>query len=440
MKRILYILIWCCAANAAGAVVYDNVKLVPNPKTADRNAFVSNPDKILSSETVATLNADLNALEGKTGAEVAVVALNSIGAEDIEGFANELFKHWGVGKAGKDNGLLLLFVLDQRKVRFEVGYGLEGLLPDAICKRIQIQKMIPEFKNGNYDAGILAGVRAAETYIRKEEPAEMQENSGIFDTLKDKIFDLLLVTAIITFLLILITYLPASSLAKKLEKDTTLNNQERYKQFSVLKASKYSGCIVPALAVAVFLYVMPIYLVSLVLSLIITALVLSSYEQKKKKAFRYQPILCTHCNKIMRLLSEEEDNRYLSAPESAEDELQSVDADVFLCDSCHRKTVFRYENKSSKYKDCPHCGTKALYFVEKNTIRPATYISGGLEKETYSCKYCRRTVIKNITSPRLQRSAAVVPIGGFGRGGGGFSGGGSFGGGFSGGGGSTSSW
>ena len=144
------------------------LETVPKPKNAYQNGFVSNPDAILKAETVQQLNISLDSLEKQTGAEVAVVVLNSIGQNEIKPFATDLFKLWGIGKTKKDNGLLLLFVLDQRKVTFETGYGLEGILPDAICKRIQIQTMIPEFKTGNYDAGILAGVQRIGSIIRKE--------------------------------------------------------------------------------------------------------------------------------------------------------------------------------------------------------------------------------------------------------------------------------
>ena len=94
-------------------------------------------------ETVQQINVILDSLQKQTGAEVAVVVLNSIGQSEIKPFATDLLKLWGIGKAKKDNGLLMLFVLDQKKVTFETGYGLEGILPYAICKRIQIQNMIP---------------------------------------------------------------------------------------------------------------------------------------------------------------------------------------------------------------------------------------------------------------------------------------------------------
>ena len=87
--------------------------------------------------------------------------LPSIGEEDIFNFAHELFRQWGIGKQKSNNGLLILFVADQRKVRFTVGYGLEGTMTDAMSKRIQMQRMVPRFKAGDWDGGMVDGVRAA---------------------------------------------------------------------------------------------------------------------------------------------------------------------------------------------------------------------------------------------------------------------------------------
>lgn len=99
----------------------------------------------------------LFSLQEANTSEVAVVALQSIGDDDIDDFATELFTRWGIGKQN-DNGLLVLLILDQRRITFRTGYGIEGILPDAICKRIQTQYVIPQFKQGDYDKGILDGM------------------------------------------------------------------------------------------------------------------------------------------------------------------------------------------------------------------------------------------------------------------------------------------
>ena len=166
MKKFLLVL-FSTVTISVFATEY-TVTSIPNPITTDAHAFVSNPDGILRPETTQQMNTLLDSLRSQTGAEVAVVVVNSIGYEEIKPFATSLFKEWGIGKAKQDNGFLVLFVLDQKKVTFETGYGLEGVLPDAICKRIQNQNMIPEFKKGDYDAGLLSGVQRICSVIRKE--------------------------------------------------------------------------------------------------------------------------------------------------------------------------------------------------------------------------------------------------------------------------------
>ena len=102
----------------------------------------------------------LYALEQQTGIETVVAVVPSIGNEDCFEFSHQLLNEWGVGKKDKNNGLVILLVTDQRCIQFYTGYGLEGDLPDAICKRIQTRDMIPYLKDGNWDAGMVAGVRA----------------------------------------------------------------------------------------------------------------------------------------------------------------------------------------------------------------------------------------------------------------------------------------
>jgi uncharacterized protein len=111
-------------------------------------------------ETQAEINRMLTLLEDSTGIQSMVVMLPSIGQEDIFDFAHNLFRHWGIGNKESNNGMLIVYVADQRKIRFTTGYGLEGILPDAMCKRIQSRYMIPHFREGNTDLGMLEGTKA----------------------------------------------------------------------------------------------------------------------------------------------------------------------------------------------------------------------------------------------------------------------------------------
>ncbi len=115
---------------------------------------------VFSAPQRAELELFLRATERATSAQIAVVTLTSLEGSEIDDFANRLFNQWGIGKKGKDNGLLLLAAIEDRKIKIEVGYGLEGTLPDAKTGRILDEHVIPRFKEQQYAAGLLAGSTA----------------------------------------------------------------------------------------------------------------------------------------------------------------------------------------------------------------------------------------------------------------------------------------
>lgn len=163
MKKILcvFILALCPIISiwAQSEKAY-TIQSVPNTYAMDRRMHVSDPDGLLALDYASEINRILTTLEDSTGIQSMVVMLTSIGNEDIFEFSHNLFRHWGIGSTERNEGLLIVYVADQRKIRFTTGYGLEGILPDAICKRIQAQYMLPHFRNGDTNQGMLEGVRA----------------------------------------------------------------------------------------------------------------------------------------------------------------------------------------------------------------------------------------------------------------------------------------
>lgn len=160
------LLSFLCPTTSGASTEY-TVETVPNVRLSDRYNHVSNPDAIIRPDDVAQINRLLQTIEDSLGIEVAVVAVESIGDHDARMFATDLFQHWGLGKKGEDNGLLIQLVTEprQRSVVFETGYGIEGVLPDAICYRLQQQYMLPDFKAGDYSRGMLKGVEAVARYL-----------------------------------------------------------------------------------------------------------------------------------------------------------------------------------------------------------------------------------------------------------------------------------
>lgn len=128
------------------------------PPRPEPPRLVNDLANMLSPEDEAALEAKLNNYNDSTSTQIAVVTVETLGDYDVADFANRLGEKWGVGEKGKDNGIVILLAKEQRAIRIEVGYGLEGVIPDGVAKRIEDEVMIPEFKNGNFYAGINNGV------------------------------------------------------------------------------------------------------------------------------------------------------------------------------------------------------------------------------------------------------------------------------------------
>jgi len=113
---------------------------------------------IIQPDTRVAIEQKLADLETKSGIQLVVATVNSLEGQEIEPYANELFRKWALGEKKKNNGVLLLVAPNERRVRIEVGYGLEGTLTDALSKVIISNAMTPRFKAGNFSEGISRGV------------------------------------------------------------------------------------------------------------------------------------------------------------------------------------------------------------------------------------------------------------------------------------------
>lgn len=173
----------------AGAVLVraERPEEIPNPKTRD-NTWVTDLTGTLRPQTIQQLNQIIDALETETTAEIAVVVVHSLEGQEIEEFAHDLFQRWGIGKKGKDNGVLLLWSTGDRRIRIEVGYGLEAILPDGKCGAILDNYVIPYFRTGDFDTGLLWGVQTIAAVVRNEPinipsaTTESYDESGEFPT------------------------------------------------------------------------------------------------------------------------------------------------------------------------------------------------------------------------------------------------------------------
>jgi uncharacterized protein len=122
--------------------------------------WVADNANIISPAAEADLNARLKALEDKTGRQLVVATVPSLQGYEIEEYANPLFRAWKIGEKKENNGLLFLIAPNERKVRVEVGYGLEGVVTDALSSVILQQRVLPRFKAGDMEGGIVSGATA----------------------------------------------------------------------------------------------------------------------------------------------------------------------------------------------------------------------------------------------------------------------------------------
>ena len=180
-----------CVFGQAGQIDSDRYRESLAPQ-----GYVSDWAGVFTAEQKADLENRIGAVKQTNGAELAVVTVPSLQGGEIDDFAAKLFAQWGIGQKGKDNGVLLLAAMEDRKMRIEVGYGLEGVLTDAKTGRIQDEYIVPRFKEGNYAQGLMAGADVLLKVMGGEElPAESATEADT--TLGGIIFLIIFVTVFI---------------------------------------------------------------------------------------------------------------------------------------------------------------------------------------------------------------------------------------------------
>ena len=133
---------------------------VPDTDVPYLTGRVTDNAYLLSPETHSMLTDSLKAHEIRTTNQVVILTIPAIGGESIEEYANRVFNEWKLGQQGKDNGVLIIVVPDEKRMRIEVGYGLEGILTDLTASRIIQFIMTPKFRDGDYEGGIVEGTLA----------------------------------------------------------------------------------------------------------------------------------------------------------------------------------------------------------------------------------------------------------------------------------------
>lgn len=173
--------------------------------------YINDYSNILNSNEIETIVSLGKELEDKTGAQSIVVIIDTTDNIPIENYSINLFRSWGIGQKAKDNGLLILVAIKDRKWRVEVGRGLEGVIPDALSNRVMESLATDDFKNDNYGSGIIKSYSTFNDLIAEEygvtlskslnieipKESNRQDSSSIFDAIPIGIILVLLILDII---------------------------------------------------------------------------------------------------------------------------------------------------------------------------------------------------------------------------------------------------
>ena len=192
MRKKLLLLLLC--------FIIPTVSLAANLPTPPTDFYVLDEVGVLEEETIDYILDINNQLEEETGAQVVVAVVESLQGMEIEDYALNLFREWGIGDKDKNNGVLLLVSPNDRKVRIEVGYGLEGAIPDSVAGKILDEYILPKFKEDDYDIGIKNGFSVIVDYISNEYDIEIDDLEDVL--VEDE--ELLLVLLILIIILIII--------------------------------------------------------------------------------------------------------------------------------------------------------------------------------------------------------------------------------------------
>lgn len=394
---------------------------VPNVQRIDSTQLVSDEANLLSNAQKEVVNLQLRKIRSTHSVEFAVVTLPSIGDTNLEDFSLSLARRWSIGKKKKDNGLLLLVVLDIKRVRFETGYGLEGYLPDARLSRIINNNILPSFKSGNYAEGLMDGVMAVRNVLDGTYDDNLSGESQSAEN--GPSWGFILWGYCIIMLLV--------SLA-------VLNQLTSYKrshpQASAVEEYEFLRKSTSILGILLTILFFP--------GGIVVFLVGKSRQKKLKELIK----ICPRCHKhtVKRLTNSIKANTYLTPSQQMENELKSRKFNVYVCSSCDYAQIISNDSLSTTYKKCPTCGTIALRYMGEKHISTS---EGRMIQKTWKCLYCgeNHTEIHRDNSDTEAAVAGIVLGSLLGRGsrGGGFGGGfggGSFGGGGFGGGGASGGW
>ena len=324
----------------------------PQPYPDHQSVYVNDFADTLDAKTKDKLLQELTAIRESHGIEMTVVTIDTIDTYDEaaswEAFATRMFNGWGIGNTKRDDGVMFLFAMQDRNMRLEVGAGYHEDW-DQTAEDIVQSIMVPNFKSGNINGGVLAGVRTMIARIKNN----ITEGRSATDTPFGK------KSVSVTAEGATITYSKA---------------QEPESNFDWI----WYALVVPVLGGGAYLF---------------------------RRFLRRCPRYCQKCETRMALLDEVADDAHLDQGSQLEENIKSVDYDVWQCPSCAHAHIERWRNWFSRYGACPACGYRALE-SDSTTLRSATTSSTGLRRIDYNCVNCQHSYSETKTIPRRSKSSS----------------------------------
>lgn len=343
---------------------------VPNPR--GRAGFISDMANAIDPQVESALNTRLASLKAVTGHEVMVVTVDDVNTDSPKSFATSLFNHWGIGSRERNDGLLVLLVVGQRRLEMETGIGMESRLPNDWLSALQANTMVPWFKRGDYGAGIAAGLEQVDTKLRGVAPlaattaAPFPAASAVSAAPTPRDF--------LTKDPVTGAFVPASGVSAPIP--------------AVVAPS--SSAAKDALAVFGTLFAV----VSGGASTIFGAFWIGRRMRR-----------CPTCKMDTILLDELADDKHLTDAQRDEERLGSVDYKVYVCPGCAFSRTAASTKWFSGFSNCKGCRARTMKSTS-TTLVNATYDHGGQVQVNESCARCPfRNTYTRSTPPRTRPSS-----------------------------------
>lgn len=367
-------------ASGAGAQPSGPTETLPleNSRQA-RHLWVSDRAEVLSASEKRRINAVCDALEQRTGSQLAVVTVRNLGGKDVKSYANDLYRDLGIGRKGQDDGVLILATVEDRKIWIETGYGLEGALPDSKASEIWKTQIAPPLSRKEYGAGLYAGALSVAQAVDPNFVAPKES-------------------------------LPASPTTSPnpVERRAPPENFDYPATDAPTRSPSRSpssgGALFGLLGFLVLLF--PLFFIGGIVWFFTAAM--------------RRPLRCSKCRAPVQQLSETAELPSLSPVQQFEQRIGARDYRVWRCDKCHNQDITAHDLPYSQWVQCPTCRHQTASTLVETTREPTPW-QGGMERVILSCQWldCKHASFYNRPTAPLSRGSYRRGSGGATYGGGG---------------------